>query len=453
MRKTKIIDDEFNSNNSIQSIYKELNFPSSDKLKSVLRTRGISFNAKEIEKLTRNDSVRAVQGPTYKFNGKIAATDLDDRWFIDLIDFTASPSDGGKKIQILASTSTSKKYILVAQDVFSRKIWAEALPDKKPQTVAEGFRYILAKSKRKPKSILSDSGAEFQNEFEQLVKRTLGIEVQHKAPNDTNAIATLDNAIGQLKKAMARVMRQSLNDDWNDVLQKVVRGQNNIPNKEYLEGQTPESVEGNPQLREHLKEKNGEFSKINQTNATNRRGKLENAGGFLVPTVTDGPVHRGWKPNFDDKVHVIKEVTNNTVEDNRGNTYDTRFVNPTRALNSTANPPSAIERPGSVPIQNKQREALRVYADQLAEKIRELNGTMKMTAVHTHISDKPAFQDAAAKVRLNKASLYKNFVGLYPELFTLSGNELSIKRRLRPMIVPAAVQPPNRRRLRPMLDA
>ena len=48
MRKTKIIDDELNSNNSIQNIYKELNFPSSDKLKSVLKTRGISFNAKEI---------------------------------------------------------------------------------------------------------------------------------------------------------------------------------------------------------------------------------------------------------------------------------------------------------------------------------------------------------------------------------------------------------------------
>jgi hypothetical protein len=101
-----------------------------------------------------------------------------------------------------------------------------------------------------------------------------------------------------------------------------------------------------------------------------------------------------------------------------------------------------------------------MYADQLSEKLR-VAGTMKMTAVHTHISDKQAFQDTAAKVRLNKASLYKNFVNLFPELFTLNGNELSIKKRLRPMIVPVAVPvppplpppPPNRRRLRPYVFA
>ncbi len=134
------------------------------------------------------------------------------------------------------------------------------MPDKRPTTAAEGFRYILSKSKRKPKTILSDSGAELQNEFEQLIRGTLGLEMQHKDPNATNDIATLDNAIGQLKNALARVMMQSLNDDWSDVLQKVVKGQNHIPNKEYLEGQSPDSVEGNPELIQHLKKKNSEFT-------------------------------------------------------------------------------------------------------------------------------------------------------------------------------------------------
>ena len=459
----RIEDVELSTNNSaiIQRIYKELNFPAADKLKKVLKSRGISFNVKEINNLISNDIVRAVHGATYKFNGKIAANDLDDRWFLDLIDFTAAPSDGGKKIPILEATSNNKKYILVAQDVFSRKIWAESLPDKRPQTVAEGFRYILAKSKRKPKTILTDAGQEFQGDFEQLAKTTLGIDLRHKDPIDTNAIATLDVAIGQLKKALARVMRQSGNDDWNDVLQKVVRGQNQIPNNEYLEGQNPESVEGNAELRNYLKEKNREFTQINQANAEKRRGKLDNAGGFLVPVAAvGGPSQRGWKPNFDNKVHVIKELTGNTVVGEDGATHDTRFVNPVKALNSTTNPPSLIERAGSVLIRNKQRDALRTFADELATKIRaSTNGIMKVTAVHTNISDKQAFQDTAARVRLNKASLYKNFVNLFPELFTLNGNELSIKKRLRPaVIVPPVVAPaaqapmpppPNRRRLRP----
>jgi hypothetical protein len=129
-------------------------------------------------------------------------------------------------------------------------------------------------------------------------------------------------------------------------------------------------------------------------------------------------------------------------------------VNPTKVA-AAANPPSLIERPGSVLIRNKQRDALRMYANQLSEKLR-VAGTMKITSVHTHISDKQAFQDAAAKVRLNKASLYKNFVNLFPELFTLNGNELSIKKRLRQMIVPDIAvppPPPNRRRFMPYVFA
>ena len=38
-----------------------------------------------------------MQAPTYKFDGKIASQGMHDRWFADLIDFTAAPSGGGKR--------------------------------------------------------------------------------------------------------------------------------------------------------------------------------------------------------------------------------------------------------------------------------------------------------------------------------------------------------------------
>ena len=112
-RKRRVVDDTEPSSTTnfaiIQSVSKELNFPSSDKLKGVLKSRGIPFNSKEINRLTQEDLNRAVQGPIYKFNGKIASSGLDERWFLDLIDFTSAPSDGGKNIPILESTSTGKK--------------------------------------------------------------------------------------------------------------------------------------------------------------------------------------------------------------------------------------------------------------------------------------------------------------------------------------------------------
>ena len=75
----------------------------------------------------RREAVRQVQAPAYKFDGKIAAHGINDRWFCDLVDFTAAPSDRGKRTG-LGETKEGEVYILVVQDVFSRYLWTEAFP-------------------------------------------------------------------------------------------------------------------------------------------------------------------------------------------------------------------------------------------------------------------------------------------------------------------------------------
>lgn len=481
-RRRRVIDDDVAATTAaVEQVYRELNFPSAAKLKRVLQARGIPFDPKEIQKLSRDDPVRAVQASGYRFNGKIASAGLDDRWFADLIDFTAAPSDGGRRIASLAGTSTQtgQQYILVAQDVFSRKIWAEALLSKKPEGVAEGMRRILKRAKgRKPKSILTDSGAEFTGSSFEKFAQSQGITLQHKETMDTNAIATLDVAIGNLKKALARVTRASGDDDWSVVLQKVVEGQNALPNDEYLEGQAPNSVEGNADLREHLKERNREFTAINTKNAAARRQALEQAGGFRVPvtsaTAAAGPQgrrrRRAWKPKFESSVHQVQEVAGGKViAANDGAAYDTRFVNPAYsaagAVAARASKPSLIERGGSVPVQNKQREALRVYADELAQTMRAATAapvttTTTVRSIPSKLADKNAFREMAANVRLNKKSLYKNFLNLFPELFVVSDGKVSLvppKRRLIPAATPASAPPADpaaiRRRVRRLVPA
>ena len=81
----------------VEDLFEELNFPSLQKLKRVLDSRGIEYDQKEVEKLVKREAVRQVQAPTYKFDGKIASRGMHDRWFADLIDFTAAPSDRGKR--------------------------------------------------------------------------------------------------------------------------------------------------------------------------------------------------------------------------------------------------------------------------------------------------------------------------------------------------------------------
>ena len=79
---------------SIEEVFEELNYPSLQKLRRVLDNRGIAYDRKDLEKLVEREAVRQVQAPAYKFDGKIAAHGMHDRWFCDLVDFTAAPSDG-----------------------------------------------------------------------------------------------------------------------------------------------------------------------------------------------------------------------------------------------------------------------------------------------------------------------------------------------------------------------
>ena len=83
---------------SIEEVFEDLNYPSAARRKRALTARGIPFDANEVDRLVRGEATRQVQAPRYKFNGKIAATDLKSRWCVDLIDFTQSPSTGDEQV-------------------------------------------------------------------------------------------------------------------------------------------------------------------------------------------------------------------------------------------------------------------------------------------------------------------------------------------------------------------
>ena len=163
---------------TVEEVFEELSYPSLQKLRRVLNSRGIAYDRKEIEKLVRREAVRQVQAPAYKFDGKTAAHGINDRWFCDLVDFTAAPSDRGKRTG-LVETKEGEVYILVVQDVFSRFLWTEALTSKQPGVVAKAFEDIVTRAGAKPKSCTSDLGPEFQGPFEQALKAK-GIEVFQK---------------------------------------------------------------------------------------------------------------------------------------------------------------------------------------------------------------------------------------------------------------------------------
>lgn len=328
---------------TVEEVFEELNYPSSQKLKKVLDNRGIAYDRKEVEKLVRREAVRQVQAPAYKFDGKIAAHGMHDRWFCDLVDFTAAPSDRGKRIG-LGETKEGEVYILVVQDVFSRFLWTEALTSKRPEIVAKAFEDIMTRVGAKPKTVTSDLGPEFQGPFEQALKAE-GIEVYTKRKEDINAISTIDTAIGQLKKALVRDTRKVGTDDWASRLQKVTQGQNNNPIDEYLEGVPPAKVSTNPDLINLLKDKNARYADYNQRRIEKRWQKIENAGQFRIMEDMGGKFTRGFKPRFGE-VRQVKEMQGAVVVDNKDKDHLTKFVLPVEDTTNDAGP-RRIEQRGS----------------------------------------------------------------------------------------------------------
>ena len=394
-------------------VFAELNYPSSQKLRRVLDDRGIAYETKDLEKLVRREAVRQVQSKAYKFDGKIAAHDINDRWFCDLIDFSAAPSDRGKRTG-LEETKEGEVYILVIQDVFSRFLWTDALTSKRPDIVTKSFEEIMRRAGTKPKSLTSDLGPEFQGPFERALKAR-GIEVNQKRKEDINAIATLDTAIGQLKKALVRDTRKVGTDDWASRLEKVTQGQNNNPIDEYLEGFAPAQVSRKPDLIRRLKEKNARYSDFNHQRIEKRGQKLEETGQFRIMEDMGGKFTRGFKPTFGE-VRQVKEIQGATVLDDKGKDHLTKFVLPISETTNDAGP-RRIEQRGSVLTDTTRRARLQPYAKELTNFLRRQGKAVTTATASKHLRQQPGFTAA-----MRNLPSFGAFIRLFDSLKLVTGS-------------------------------
>ena len=385
----------------VLEVAEELNYPSAAKLKQALRERNIPHKAKEVEQLLRDEPVRQVQAPTTSYNGKIVAKHKDSKWFADLIDFTASPSESGEK------------YILCCQDVFSRYLWTRAIKDKKPKTVAKAFAEIVKEANVKPGMLKVDQGTEWTQDFANQCDM-LGIYLVVKESGDQRAIATLDVAIGALKQALARVARKKQSDDWTSLLPAVTKGQNGLPNEHYLEGDNPKKARTDKELEKELIKKNQEFDKEVEELKEKRGKALEQAGNFRT-RLPQETFTRIFKPKWSADTRNAAKVEGAYVYDDRGNKYLTKLTRPTQEQGTSA--PVAIERGGNAAVEARKREVLGDIARQARE---WLAGRGRVTLGELGTFLKPlGFRALALQARLNMKSPVAAFLRAFPELFDL----------------------------------
>ena len=100
---------------AVREVFEELNQPGAARLKAVLRRRGIDFDAADVDALVWKSGQRQVFAPRQQYPGKVSAPSRNARWAADSVHLASNPSKPG-----------GEKYILVVQDIFSRRVFAEA---------------------------------------------------------------------------------------------------------------------------------------------------------------------------------------------------------------------------------------------------------------------------------------------------------------------------------------
>ena len=353
----------------LQTLYESLAYPSALKLRRAvqLRERARAARAprpadyepwtlslKDAKAFVRKQGQRQILAKPQPYDGKIVASGVDERWAADLIQYTSQPAEvGGKRFQ----------YVLIVQDIFTRFIWTRALETPKAVEVRDAFKDIVSKSGRKPKELNTDKGSEFENRELRVYLETQSIE--HRVKVGVNDIATVDAAIGTLRKALTRRTATPGAGNWAQELQAATRAHNESPHG-HLDGEAPEDATGNSEaaksLRFDLKGKAADDAEAQDRVTRRKRERLEEIGAFREPVESTlrGLPPRGYKPRYKTgppiRVVSVDPVKNEVVGEG-GKRARIKDVQPVPADSTATRDPPGQGGAGDARVIRRQREA------------------------------------------------------------------------------------------------
>ena len=409
----------------IAALNRDLNYPGAARLQRALAKEGIRAKLEDVrENLTSTQGARQVLQPPPKYEGKIASSRLDDRWAADMISFVTNPAkDDG----------TTWVHVLLVQDIFSRKLFAERLRSTPEATSA--FERILDGTGRKPRELNTDKDSVFMSQEFQAMLRGRGVEHRTKeAPND---IATIDAAIREVRGALGRRTLQPDGGNWAHEIEAVIAGYNRSDHSALMQSE-PNEVAGNDQLRFALRYDNANKMHHNLDLMTERQENLQRAGGYRTLLNPLSFRRRAGQPNWSSKVHAVQSTEGAGVTDSAGEVSRTKLVQPV-PTDSTEVAFRPYSTGGSAQVDERRRDLLQPFVGALVTKIGRASMGKKSAA--RFMKAQPGFPQALRDARLSTVIA---FLKLFPESFAIDGAQV----RLTPGAIAATLPPPPFRRLR-----
>ena len=302
----------------LQELAKELGYPGVEKLWRAAERRNLPLKRAQVAAFVQTQGQRQVFAPRPKYDGKIVATTINDRWAADLIDYTARPSKNKD------SSEEPFQYILIVQDVFSRKISAEPLRSKTTEAVEPAFDRIV-RSAGAPRELDTDNGLEFRGNFEKYLEIE---QIEHDISDsrNKNARGALDAAIRTFKQQLSRIQVAENNRDWASLVPRAVAAYNDSVHSALI-GRAPGDVKRDKDLQFTLKTIAADGLQKNEANIENRGNRLQKLGGFRNELAHQPRgFERSFKPKYGDEVHSVSKVIGGTVYSETGKAYPTRHV-------------------------------------------------------------------------------------------------------------------------------
>ena len=264
----------------------DLNIRDARKLYQVAKGREYrDITQKMAAEALRSSVQRQVLAPPTRYRGHYAAVGPGEIQE-DLIDF----SNNTKKI-------IKPRYVLVGADVFTRKIAAEPLLDKKKETIYNVNADILHRlvGDQEHVHIRTDHGKEWGD----LTDYADPLIHSYADLHDRNGLAVVDAAIKHIKRDLAAEVGKARNAEWPSKLEKVVDNINEQPNPA-VHG-SPENVMHN-KIQEFLVLKdNADKLTQNSSNATKMQAAIaqsatEGNHGVIREPIDNGG--RSFKPTY-----------------------------------------------------------------------------------------------------------------------------------------------------------
>ena len=136
---------------------------------------------------------------------------------------------GGCFIDFTAEPDGALKYVLLVQDIHSRKLWAKALAEKRPADYIEAFKSIVRQAGQ-PQELNFDG----ELDVPQFIRFLTSVGIAYRVKEGKQDLGALDAAMGALKRDLKKDLQAQGTDKWGARLDKVVRGVNNLSRQALL---------------------------------------------------------------------------------------------------------------------------------------------------------------------------------------------------------------------------